>query len=183
LSDLQAAGVFDGVSRVTEKQAFTDVVTLLERAPRPPEASRWTGATPQQVAALEQRLGFRLPDSYRDWLAVCNGVIAGPGGIYGTGTPQDFIDVESVLGIHPEWTDRQWLSVAGDGNGNHYVMDVAREHIDADAVFFVDVDSDSDELAYIAASNLANVLWTFRNPDPPIGRPGGSRRAGRAAGL
>ena len=37
-------------------------------------------------------------------------------------------------------------------------MDVSRAHLDADAVYFVDVSDDPLALAYIVASNLATFL-------------------------
>jgi cell wall assembly regulator SMI1 len=112
------------------------------------------GATSEQLGALEERLELSLPEVYRKWLSVCNGMVAGPGGIYGTETGKNFLDVEWVLQLHPQWLEQRWLPVAGDGNGNHYVLDLSRRHIDEDAVFFIDVSDDPEALSYIVASDL-----------------------------
>jgi cell wall assembly regulator SMI1 len=136
---------------MTYNDDMANVEDLLRRAPKPPERQSWKGATRPQLDSLEMRLGFGLPDELRAWLTLCNGVIAGPGGIYGTATDVDFLDIEHVLGLQPAWRARRWLPLAGDGMGNHYVLDVACLHLREGGVFFVDASS-ADEFAYIVAS-------------------------------
>lgn len=129
-----------------------DVLQLLEQVPRPPDDRGYSGASEEQLRSLSEFLGMPLPADLREWLRVCNGVVAGPGGVYGT------VDITTVLGIHPEWRDAGWIPVAGDGTGNHYVVDTRRRHLDTDAVFFIDVMEDPTALSYIAASTLRLFL-------------------------
>lgn len=143
---------------MSSSQPFSEVLDLIEQAPRAPESGRCAGATPEQLAGLKSRLRFVLPDIYLSWLRICNGMLVGPGGLYGTETAKEFLDVEWVLGQYPGWMNSAWLPIAGDGTGNHYIIDVSRSHIDRDAVFFVDVSDDSDALAFIVASNLTQFL-------------------------
>jgi cell wall assembly regulator SMI1 len=117
-----------------------------------------SGATDEQLDGLRQALGFEPPADLVDWLRVCNGVIAGPGGIYGAAPPEDFLDIAGVLQLFPRWRDNRWIPVAGDGTGNHYVLDASRQHLDRDALFFVDVMEDPDELSYVVASSLDRFL-------------------------
>jgi cell wall assembly regulator SMI1 len=123
------------------------------------------GASEQRVTALDEELGWIIPASYRKWLRSCNGILAGPGGIYGTRTGTDFLDIETIYEIYPEWKSSKWLPVAGDGNGNHYVLDNSYHYIVSDAVYFVDVAQDSLKLAYIVASNLWGFLTLLLRRD------------------
>jgi cell wall assembly regulator SMI1 len=137
---------------------YAAVLELLTRVPRPPEAPPPAGATEEQLDALDSALGYPTPDAVRGWLRACNGIIAGPGGLYGTQTALDFLDIESVLARYPQWQSAGWLPVAGDGTGNQYVVDTRREHLGTDAVFFVDVSADPDRLGYVVASGLRRFL-------------------------
>lgn len=137
---------------------YAAVLELLARVPRPPEAPPPAGATQEQLDALAAGLGYPVPGSVRAWLRACNGIIAGPGGLYGTQTAPDFLDIESVLARHPRWRPAGWLPVAGDGTGNHYVVDTRQQHLGTDAVFFVDVSADPDRLGYVVASGLRRFL-------------------------
>lgn len=143
---------------MTAGREFERVLDLLGRVPRPPEAPPCAGASKEQLSALEGELGYAAPSSLVAWLSLCNGIIAGPGGLYGSGPTDDFLDIGSVLRIHPDWQLKKWLPVAGDGNGNQYVIDASRAHLDADAVYFVDVSENAMELAYIVGSNLELFL-------------------------
>lgn len=136
---------------------FGEVLDLLRRTPLPPDEGPVQGATEDQLAAVRARYPMVLPGEYLDWLRVCNGTMAGPGGIYGVDTARDWIDAIAVLNLHPEWSELGWVPVAGDGNGNTYVLDASRSHIDRDAVFFVDAMGDEGP-AYIAASSLSAFL-------------------------
>jgi hypothetical protein len=134
------------------------VLDLLERVPRPPQARPCSGASREQLVALGRSLGYPVPTSLVTWLSLCNGVIAGPGGLYGSAPADDFLDIDSVLRLHPDWRVKKWLPVAGDGNGNHYVIDASHAHLDTDAVYFIDVSEDALRLAYIVASDLEHFL-------------------------
>ena len=141
-----------------KRTIFDRVTDLLGRVPRPPGDRAIVGASDSQLASLEARLGYRLPSLLAAWLTVCNGLIAGPGGLYGASPPEDFLGIDFMLGLHPEWAARKWLPVAGDGNGNQYIMDASREHIDRDSIFFVDTSEDDLALCYIVGSTLPLFL-------------------------
>jgi hypothetical protein len=137
---------------------FTAVLDLLRSVPRPPGADGYLGASCGQMEALEILLGYSVPSSVRVWLGLCNGLIAGPGGLYGIGGDHDFLDIAFMLNMYPHWRDQKWLPIAGDGNGNHYVVDAGRVHIASDGVFFVDIAMGSMELTYIVASKVSLFL-------------------------
>ena len=137
---------------------FAAALDLLERVPRPPGMRAVTGASIGQLEALGDLLGYSVPESVRAWLGLCNGAVAGPGGLYGSEVEWDFLNIGFVLNLYPDWRGRKWLPIAGDGNGNHYVVDVSRTHLIVDGVFFVDVCDDPMGLAYIVASDLSRFL-------------------------
>jgi hypothetical protein len=143
---------------VTDPQAYAAVLDLLGRVPRAPWAGSLTGAAPEQLSALDETLGYPAPPSVRTWLTLCNGYLAGPGNLYGSTTGTDFLDIASVLDIHPRWRAKQWLPVAGDGTGNEYIVDASRAHLAGDGVFFVDVSEDPLALAYVVGSGLPEFL-------------------------
>jgi cell wall assembly regulator SMI1 len=135
---------------------YDDVLDLLERVERPPSPRPVSGASDEQLAGLRRTLGFEPPAELLAWLRVCNGVIAGPGGLYGADPPEDFLDIAVTL--HPGWRENRWIPVAGDGTGNQYVLDASRQHFDGDAVYFVDVMEDPDALSYAVASSLEQLF-------------------------
>jgi cell wall assembly regulator SMI1 len=135
---------------------YDDILELLERVERPPSPRAVSGASDEQLAGLRRTLGFELPAELNRWLRVCNGVIAGPGGLYGADPPEDFLDIDGPL--RPGWRENRWIPVAGDGTGNQYVLDASRRHFDGDAVYFVDVMEDPDALSYVVASSLERFL-------------------------
>lgn len=143
---------------MTAHSGYDEVLGLLEQVERPPSPRPVTGATDEQLGGLRRALGFEPPEELLDWLRVCNGVIAGPGGIYGADPPEDFLDIAGVLELFPSWRENSWIPVAGDGTGNHYVLDAARRHLDRDAVYFVDVMEDPDALSYLVGSSLERFL-------------------------
>lgn len=122
---------------------FARVRGLLARTPG---VGPWAGASPERIAGLEAAVGHTLPAALRAWLAECDGVIAGPGSIYGVD------EIVELLGLLPEWRDRGWVLVANDGCGDHYVVDAA-----SGTVFFVD-QADLDVAAYAVGSGLSVFL-------------------------
>jgi cell wall assembly regulator SMI1 len=133
------------------------VTGLLNQVPRPAESAQIEGASPAQIHALEQRLGHAIPVTLRRWLEVCNGLVAGPGGLYGA-TDGTHLDIAHVQGLWPSWRVSGWLPVAGDGNGNAYLMGASPLHGALDAVYFVDCSDDPDAIAYVVASSLPKFL-------------------------
>ena len=144
---------------------YNGVLDLLGQVERPPSPRPVTGASDEQLARLRESLGFDPPAVLVDWLRVCNGVIAGPGGLYGAEPPEDFLAIGGVLELHPGWRENRWIPVAGDGTGNQYVLDTTRQHLDHDAVYFVDVMEDPDALGYVAGSSLGRFLHFLLRSD------------------
>jgi hypothetical protein len=100
---------------------YSRVLDLLAEVERPPSPRPVSGATDEQLDALRRALTFEPEEDLASWLRTCNGVIAGPGGIYGVDPPEDFLDIDGVMELFPGWRENRWIPVAGDGTGNHYV--------------------------------------------------------------
>jgi cell wall assembly regulator SMI1 len=139
---------------------FADVRSLLERLPRQNPERPIRGATAAQIDQLEQDLGRSVPASLRAWYAICGGIHCAPGGLLGPAAQDSDVDIREVMSwpTHVGWAAAGWLPVAGDGNGDYYVLDTTRAHLpNDDAVFFVD-QSEPDDLAYIVGSSLPRFL-------------------------
>jgi hypothetical protein len=141
---------------------YDEILSLLERVPKPPEAGPPEGATRDQLDALERRIGFPVPASLRSWLSVCNGYIAGPGGLFGARPDDPFLDIAARFNGEVEFLrerrTKRWLPIAGDGCGNDYVLDVAASAGVAGAVYFVDSHDDPVRLAYAVGSSIPRFL-------------------------
>lgn len=106
-------------------------------AVRDPGELEFRGATPDELRQLEERLGRPLPPPLADWLRICRGAAIGPGGFFGHRPDRPYLDVPSCLQLFPEWVERDWIPVAGDGCGNYFVL------LPSGEVGFVDTMSDS----------------------------------------
>ncbi|GAA2569306.1 hypothetical protein GCM10010435_49050 [Winogradskya consettensis] len=137
---------------MTAPGEWSGIADLLRRVPVPvpPGAGPVLGATDEQIASIAGHYESPLPDVYVRWLRFCNGTPAGPGGLYGAGTSWDGLDALRILQRHPCWATLGWIPVAGDGNGNTYILDT-------DAVYFVEA-MDESEPAYTAAGSLPVFL-------------------------
>jgi cell wall assembly regulator SMI1 len=137
---------------------YSEVLRLLERAPKPPEARPPEGATRTELDALQRALGFALPASLRRWLALCNGSIAGPGGLYGARPDDPDLDIASIARLWAgEWSDR-WLPIASDGCGDYYVVDASPGAPLPAAVYFIDCSDDPSRFAYGVGSSIPRFL-------------------------
>jgi cell wall assembly regulator SMI1 len=132
-----------------------EVLRLLPSARRPPDQPFPGGASDQELADLERRLGAPLPAALSDWLRVCKGEAICAGGVFGARPDQDFLDIAAYSALHPQWKGFGWLPVAGDGCGNYYVLMTAGES--AGQVAFIDTMSDPDTIDHIAGEDL----WAF----------------------
>ena len=129
----------------------------MARVPRAPEDKTEHGVDDSAIDAFESRVGMRVPETLRQWLRVISGAAVGPGGLFGIGTQRQSLDIEAYLARYPEWQVQQWLPVAGDGNGNYYVLEAGRMD-GRNPVLFVDTHEDPTEPAYIVASELWHFL-------------------------
>lgn len=123
-------------------------------AVREPGASFPGGADDAEIADLREAVGVPLPPELEEWLQVCKGDVIGPGGLYGVRQPGGATSIASMLELFPGWRERGWLPVAGDGNGDYYVLLTAGEL--AGQVGFVD-QCDYDVLDHVVAGDL----WTL----------------------
>jgi hypothetical protein len=133
------------------------IFVLLDQVPREPNTQLPEGATDQELFAFEKSMVLRLPVELKEWLRTCNGPCVGPGGIYGVSPAPDFLSIEAHLASVPDWKTRGWFPVAGDGCGNHYVLDSNSGSGDQHPIYFIDHELSLTEPQYIVASNL----WQF----------------------
>jgi hypothetical protein len=80
------------------------------------------GATQTEISELERRLGRPIPEQLHDFLMICNGARIGPGGFFGQRPADPDIDLPAIGALWPDWKQKGWLPVAGDGCGNYFVM-------------------------------------------------------------
>jgi cell wall assembly regulator SMI1 len=151
---------------MTERTSMRDVLDLLGRAPKPPEEPAPAGASQADLDELARRLGFGIPRALEDWLLVCNGSLAGPGGLYGANTANENVDIAFHLDLYPAWRRKRWIPVAGDGTGGRYVIDAGHAYADHDAVYFIDTAESIDQPAYIVASDLHHFLTFLLEKEP-----------------
>lgn len=107
------------------------VHSLIHGAVRAPD-EEIRGASGIELAALRTRLGRDLPAQLAELLTICNGARIGPGGLFGHRPDDPYVDLPSYIDLFPQWAERGWLPVAGDGCGNYYVL------LADDSVGFID---------------------------------------------
>ena len=137
---------------VTAWQSVADLAAKVYRDPRAP-AQR--GATAEELASLELRLGLSLPASLTTWLGVLNGDTVGQGGVFGARRDKSFLDIAHISKIFQvEWAGHLWIPVASDGCGNYYVL------LPDERVGFVDTMADPRAIDAIKAETLDEfLLW------------------------
>ncbi|NEA26231.1 SMI1/KNR4 family protein [Actinomadura bangladeshensis] len=148
------------LSEVTMSQEGPRIKTLLALLYRVPRASGEVieGAATEGLAELRHVLGGELPPQLTEWLQVCNGTTSGPGGIFGTGTDREHINIEFHIGLYPEWRGLNWMPIGGDGCGNYYMMATSGRESTPRPVFFVDVMDNWSKPSYFVASDLFHFL-------------------------
>lgn len=132
-------------------------VALVDKVPRPPGYSLPPGATESAISEFESSTGLPLPIELREWLSTCNAPCIGPGGLYGIAPARNSLSIREHLASEPEWIRKGWIPVAGDGNGDYYVLDSHTGAAESHPVYFLDHEISLKEPAYIVASNL----WQF----------------------
>ena len=147
-----------GISKMSNSVSCeAEVIELLSKVPSPPDEGIPAGATEHQVAEYEKRLGLSIPNKLRAWLLTCNGPCVGPGGIFGMNTRRESQDIERILTLRPNWHEKGWIPIAGDGCGNYYVVATEGEFGEGEPVLFIDTMEDDSVPAYVAASDI----WRF----------------------
>lgn len=130
---------------------FSGILDLIVHAHADPDEVR-VGATVDEIDSLANS-GIQVPDELRQWLRLCRGTTAGPGGIFGVGH-RDTRDIAFVESLHPKWRSLGWVPVAGDGFGNHYVIDMSAKQ----AIGFIESTSDDQTIVFYVASGLETFL-------------------------
>ena len=147
--------VLDAGERMISSQRIREV---LEGAPTPPGESLPAGVSDEELVGFTQRTRIEMPDGLRDFLKITNGPCVAPGGLNGIRpVPRTELDIETRFQSYPDWLDRKWIPIAGDGCGNHYIIPTQREYGDGYPVLFVDVGDSLDSPSYIVASDI----WHF----------------------
>lgn len=160
LGDLGPLTNPESISEMSETVSkLHEVLGLLAHASKPPEEGCPVGATDLQLSELGNFLEFDIPDELRQWLTMCNGTHAGPGGIYGTNTGNEDLNIEWNINLYGGWKSKRWVPIAGDGAGNSYIIDASRKYMDTEAVYFVDVMESVDKVSYVVASGVSEFLW------------------------
>ncbi len=134
-----------------------EVLALMSTVPAPPEGSLPAGASNAAIQDAESNCGIRFPQKLKEWLLASNGACIGPGGLVGIDVARDSQDLRAVFDNYPQWNDRGWIPVAGDGCGSYYVVATKNEFGSGEPVLFVDVHETPDEPAFIVASDI----WFF----------------------
>ena len=148
------------------------ILELLYQVPRPPEESVPLGVTDEELAQFEERTGLVVPAMLRSWLSLTNGPCVGPGGFYGIHPLRSHLDIEGYLSQFPDWKKREWIPVAGDGCGNHYIIPTQNEFGLGNPVVFVDVGRAVESPSYVVASDIDHfVLGTLRKEMDDTGWP------------
>jgi hypothetical protein len=131
---------------------------LLTKVRRPPGETLPRGVSEGDLEEFSDRTGIPLPNDLRKWLMLTNGPCVGPGGLFGIRPIREFLDIETCLGLYPQWKEKQRIPIAGDGCGNYYVMPTQDEYGKGFPVLFFDTIESLDVPAYIVASDLSHFL-------------------------
>ncbi|WP_377161787.1 SMI1/KNR4 family protein [Roseateles sp. UC29_93] len=103
-------------------------------------------ATDEEISALEQALGARLPQDFIDCLKIHNGQSDSAGGLFDNA---DFLSTSAILdqwtvwkelldsgdfegiesepeeGVRNDWWNARWIPFTYNGAGDHYCLDLA----------------------------------------------------------
>jgi cell wall assembly regulator SMI1 len=133
------------------------ILTLLEQLRPLVREYMQPGAHREELRKLEAAIGLAIPQELRDWLQVCNGLLAHPGSLLGVPPVPTWQQISYAFEVAPEWRETGWLPVANDGCGNYYLLDTRQSTEGEHPVYFADHERDYIEPIYVVASGL----WTF----------------------
>lgn len=138
-----------------------EVIELLLKLPLRGAKRLPDGATSKQLDSAEDSLGYELPTEYRDWLSISNGPPVVPGGMVGIGKKVRANDILGLFAIYPEWRDKRYLPITGDGLGNDFILAIGDEFGGWRPVLFVETQAGLTSPSYIVASDLWHFLKAF----------------------
>ncbi len=131
------------------------IANLLLQVPKAPDQPLPAGLTDQELDDFTRTVGVSIPPEQADLLRLWNGPCVGPGGVFGVRTALDSLDLIQLYDSHPDWREKRWAPIAGDGCGNYYVA-IARN--EGWPVVFIDTMEDSGSPAYIVASGVFRFM-------------------------
>jgi len=134
---------------------FLEIRELLKTAERQPEEPLLLGASESQLMTAESILNMKIPVELEKWLRIVNGSCVGGKAILGVALDRRSLDAVETLEFYTQWKEKGWFPVACDGCGNFYVLVLSHE---PHPVAFVDVQYDSNGLAYLVASRLTTFI-------------------------
>jgi cell wall assembly regulator SMI1 len=119
------------------------------------------GATDNEIAAAEARIGKSFPFDLRLSLIRLNGATIGDDAFSGIGRRvSEEQNIEAILQRIPYWAQAGWFPILGDGWGSYYCVSDA-----APWVFFVDHEQGYDKVAYVVSSRVQRFVILFlENP-------------------
>ena len=121
------------------------------------------GASERELDAFEASERLALPSALRDWYADVNAAFCGSQVFVGLPTaPRGVLYRHSYYAHEPKFRAQNWIEIAHDGCGSHYLVDLADLQNPDAPVFFsdhADVSSATRQRrkTYCAASGI----WTF----------------------
>lgn len=138
-----------------------EVLALVHKVPRAPEASIPSGLSAEAIAALAARLQHPIPPELQSWLLRCNCPPVGPGGLFGVCPDDPSQDIEAHYRRFPLWRNKGWIPVAGDGCGNFYVLDLNTRTRSGHPILFLDHENSVEEVCDTPSYVVASSLWPF----------------------
>lgn len=144
----------------------TDIILRLNTHMRSRGEPAVQGASADEIHLLGKALSFELPRELALWLSLCRGCEL-PSFTFPTllGTHRDNCITDAM---YPEWRERGWIPLIGDGCGNYYNVIADRSPA---PIAFIEGSAPTD-LNYLAASSLFRFLsfvvdeLEAENPDP-----------------
>jgi hypothetical protein len=143
----------------------------LNKLPRP-ELSLPNGVSREKIEQFERQHDLSFSDELRDWLTETNAPYVG--GQYFMGLDTDTLrDIEVAFSLVPQWQERGWIPVAGDGSGNYYLEVSRGDFGPGKPIIFLDHEIDLLTPSHIVASSfkvfaenlihreLHKVRWPF----------------------
>lgn len=134
-----------------------EVMHFLNQLPTPPGQPIPPGTNAEQLRIFEEEHSTPIPETMKDWLKLCNGPNVPPGGYFGIKTGINFLNIDYYWKMHPEWKEKKWIPISGDGCGNYFTICPNRAVKNDCPVFFIDIISSAEIPSYIVSSNL----WIF----------------------
>jgi len=112
------------------------------------------GASKQDLRAVEQLYGVRMPPVLQEWFSVVNGAFC---------ATQGFLALGDYRVDYKDFITKLWLPVADDGCGDYYLVDLTSPDQGDYPVFFWDHESgyDLETAGLTKGYAVASNVWIF----------------------